>query len=305
MVGIKKNKTCDEAAAAAGAMWLANKMLKNRAKSQLAKKTAEQATKKKLEREGVKDVDEIAAKSAKAGDEALMASEKELVKETVVNATKEELSAAGKAAGDGVVDSLVEEGVVVGTEEGAAVATAATLQAGTAAAGAAAAPETAGLSIVAAAAAIGVEIAAQALATWLSTFWKHCPCGWNFKNLIVPICYKGKCSDEFGEGYREAKGSSDSACIKCPKGYTNMGAWCGRGWSMKDNHYKIRKTHAALLKKPDCSKHRLSDNKIFNYSMYGLVTFIVLFLFYYIIRGMIKDASQTNIPPAYNGYEQL
>ena len=83
-----------------------------------------------------------------------------------------------------------------------------------------------------------------------------------------------------------------------------MGAWCGKGLSTKSNHYKIRKTHTALLKKPDCGEHKLVDNPIFNYSMYGLILFIVLFLTYYLLSGMTKAASTTNIP-AYNGYQQL
>lgn len=282
-VGIKNNKVCD----AAGTAFAAYQLQK------MASNVKDRVLRRKLKAEkDAKDAGKSSEEIEKAGEDEFNKAKPEEIGNELKGSSPEEISSAAEASGEGAVEGLVADGVVATAEEGAVVATASSVEAAVGTVGAAAGPETAGLSIVAAVAIVGVTIATEKLTKWVSKTWKYCPCGWTYSDLVLPICYKGTCADEFGEGYREAKGSSGSACIKCPPGYINMGLYCGKGLKTASNHYKIRKTHTALIHKPNCGdNNKLSFlyNKYVNYGGLSIILLIFILLFILIVRNVAKS----------------
>ena len=273
LLGIN-NKVCESAGAAYGSYKLYQMM---------------SAIKKKMN-EASNEAAEKAKEAGKTDEEATSDAEKAAEKakqEETVSQLKQARAAGksvkiGQAAGDeGLADAGAVEATAAGV--GAEAATgelAAATFFETAMAGAAAS----GPAIAAVMLAVGVTVAVDKLTSWVKNHWKYCPCGWTYKDIVVPICYKGTCADEFGEGWREGKGSSGGMCIKCPKGYTNMGLWCGQGLKTASIKWKLRKTHPALTKEPKCSsdnKPSLLDDKNLNYfiMIIFLLLFIIIFIF--------------------------
>jgi len=201
--------------------------------------------------------------------------------------------------GEDVVDNVkqnlkTETDGVLTSEEAEVVSSASTIEAdagmdivGAAAEGA--------FALGSALAGVGIAIAAVELTKFIVKSFKYCPCGWTLHTTVLPICYKDTCADEFGDGYREAPGSSGSGCIKCPKGYTDMGFTCTnwKTWKTVSNHYKVRKTHSALVSNPDCpsspdngkpsQKSTIKDYA--KYTLFILVLLFFLFLFGYGIKS--------------------
>jgi hypothetical protein len=83
--------------------------------------------------------------------------------------------------------------------------------------------------------AVGIDI----VGTFIQSTWQYCPCDApKLVDQVLPVCYKGTCSEEFGGNYTET--TQGLCAIDCRKKhgscYYNNGSWCAnrgiaRCWS--------------------------------------------------------------------------